>query len=260
MTNPNPPSPPHDSQAAQEQPVFVGLMLTEPRLTYVLLGVNLVIFLFFFSLTSAKQLQFFTDWAKINDLIRQGEYYRLFTAMFLHLNLAHLLMNSYSLYILGRDVESLFGTARFGVVYLLGGLSGSLASFIFTPNPSVGASGAIFGLIGAAMVYFYQHRQLHGAGGRRYLNQLVMLLVLNLSLALLPSRDGFRLDNAAHIGGLIGGIIVAVLIGPLYQVESDPTAPNGLRVVDHNPLPQWAYKATAYAVGLAVMIVYTATA
>ncbi|MBI5959589.1 MAG: rhomboid family intramembrane serine protease [Chloroflexi bacterium] len=261
MSDQNPSlSPDGTAPEPENKPLFVGLMLAEPRLTFVLLGVNVLIFMYFFSLSADHQLQFFMDWAKINELIKEGEYYRLFTSMFLHLNLPHLLMNAYSLYILGRDVESLFGIERFAVIYLLGGLSGSLASFIFTPNPSIGASGAIFALIGAATMYFYQHRRLHGAGGRRYLNQLVMLLVLNLSLGLLPARSGFRLDQAAHIGGLVGGLILAALIGPAYQVEPDPTAEGGMHVVDHNPMPQWVLRGVAYAAGLAVLIVYAASA
>ncbi len=241
--------------------VYVRMKVTEPRFTYALLAANVLIFMYFFGLSPANQVSFFDRWAKVNDAIKHGDYYRLLSSMFLHLNLTHILVNGYSLYILGRDIEALFGRARFLVIYFLGGLSASLASFIFTPAPSLGASGAIFALFGAEMVYFYQHRALHGTMGRRHLNQLVFLLIFNLTLGFLPSSvSNFRLDNAAHIGGLVGGMILTFLIGPAYNVQRDPTAEGGLRVVDNNPIRRWASLAALYAVGLVIAVVYAVTA
>jgi rhomboid protease GluP len=237
------------------------MKVTEPRLTYGLLAANVLIFMYFFSLSAADQVSFFDRWAKVNEAIKHGDYYRLLSSMFLHLNVTHILVNGYSLYILGRDIEALFGRARFLVIYFLGGLSASLASFIFTPAPSLGASGAIFALFGAEMVYFYQHRALHGTMGRRHLNQLVFLLIFNLTLGFLPSSvSNFRLDNAAHIGGLIGGMILTLLIGPAYNVQRDPTAEGGLRVADNNPMQRWASLAALYAVGLVIAVIYAVSA
>lgn len=251
-----PPSPPSGPRQ-----VFVRLNVTEPRFTYVLLAANVLIFLYFFSLSATGQIHFLDKWAKVNESIRNGQYYRLLSSMFLHLNVTHILLNGYSLYILGRDVEALFGRVRFVVIYFLGGLSASLSSFIFTPAPSLGASGAIFALFGAEMVYFYQHRDLHGAMGRRHLNQLIILLIFNLILGFLPSSvSNFRLDTAAHIGGLVGGMILTFLIGPLYGVERDPTAESGLRVIDRNPMRRWVGLAALYAVGLVIAVVYAVSA
>ena len=261
------PSPSPDDapeQPPQPQPgmyrVAVRMQLAEPRLTYALLGLIVLIYLYFFSLSSTRQVQFLTDWAKINPLIKDGEYYRLFTSMFLHLNLMHIVFNGYALYVLGRDVESLFGTARFAVIYLLGGLSASLASLVFTSAPSVGASGAIFAIFGAEMVYFYHHRALHGAAGRRHLQQLIILMFINLGLGAFSTATGFRIDNAGHIGGLVGGVVLTWFIGPSYQVERDPAADGGYSVVDQNPIGRWVLPSVLYAVGLVAAMAYAVSA
>lgn len=260
MVDNRPPDQGTDQPPRVVRRIAVQLPVAEPRLVYGLLGVIVLIFLYSFSLSPVERNLFFSDWAKVNPAIRDGEYYRLFTSMFLHLNLTHILFNGYALYVLGRDVESLFGTARFAVIYFLGGLSGSLASFVFTDAPSVGASGAIFAIFGAEMVYFYQHRALHGERGRQHLNQLVILMVINLALGFFSSATTFRIDNAGHIGGLVGGLVLTWFIGPHYNVQADPTAEVGLRVVDQNPLQRWAMASVVYALALAVALVYAVTA
>lgn len=244
----------------QPRRVAVQMPIAEPRLVYVLLAAIVLIFVYFMTLSAVQQNQFLTDWAKINDRIRGGEYYRLFSSMFLHLNLMHLVFNGYALYILGRDVESLFGTVRFGIIYLLGGLSGSLASFIFTSAPSVGASGAIFAIFGAEMVYFYRHRKLHGAAGRQHLNQLIILMIINLALGAFSTTTSFQIDNAGHIGGLVGGLVLAWFIGPSYQVKYDPETMTGFRVVDANSLRSWASASLIYTAGLVALMVYAVRA
>ena len=261
MVDNRPPDQGPDQPPRVVRRIAVQMPVAEPRLVYGLLGVIVLIFLYSFSLSPVERNLFFSDWAKVNPAIRDGEYYRLFTSMFLHLNLTHILFNGYALYVLGRDVESLFGTARFAVIYFLGGLSGSLASFIFTDAPSVGASGAIFAIFGAEMVYFYQNRRLHGEMGRRHLNQLIFLMLLNLGLGFFSSAtSGFRLDNAGHIGGLVGGVVLAWFIGPEFEVAQDASTVTGLRVVDRNQPRQWAGVSLAYAVGLAAMTVYAVAA
>ncbi len=260
--------PNHDDQPSQQPPspgtrrVAVRMPVAEPRLTYVLLAIIVLIGLYTFTLSINARNQFFTDWAKINEPIRNGEYYRLLTSMFLHLNLTHLLFNGYALYVIGRDVESLFGTVRFALIYLLGGLSGSLASFVFTSAPSLGASGAIFAIFGAEMVYFYQHRELHGAAGQRHLQQLLFIMLLNLGLGFFSTTGAtsFRIDNAGHIGGLVGGTVLTWFIGPAYRVHRDPEVEGGLTVVDENPIERWVLPSLLYTVGLVAIMVYAVTA
>lgn len=258
-----PPSPSNEPDAERTpqggglRRVAVRMPLVEPRLTYVLLAAIVLIFLYFISLPAEGQNEFLSRWAKVNALIREGEPYRLFTSMFLHLNLMHIVFNGYALFIIGRDVESLFGHVRFALIYFLGGLSGSLASFVFTDAPSVGASGAIFAIFGAEMVYFYQNRRLHGEMGRRHLNQLIFLMLLNLGLGFFSTAtSGFRLDNAGHIGGLVGGVVLAWFIGPQFEVAPDPSAEAGLRVIDQNHPRQWASVSLVYAAALAAMTIY----
>ncbi len=256
-----PPAPTQDTSEPAPPPgpqrVAVSLPISEPRLTYVLLAIIVVIYGYFFTLSGNGQLQFLDNWAKVNSAIRAGEYYRLVTSMFLHLSLMHILFNGYALYILGRDVEALFGTVRFAAIYFLGGLSGSLASFVFTSAPSAGASGAIFAVFGAEMVYFYQHRDLHGTAGRRHLQQLAILMVINLALGFSSGVIGpFRIDNAGHIGGIIGGVVLAWFIGPHYQIAYDPTAQTSFTVVDRNPIQRWALPVLLYTVGLLVVTGY----
>ncbi|WP_162909279.1 rhomboid family intramembrane serine protease [Aggregatilinea lenta] len=241
--------------------IAVRLPVSPPRLTYALLAAIVLIYLYTMTLTSAAaQNEFLGNWAKINEAIRDGEYYRLFTSMFLHLSLMHIVFNGYALYIIGRDVEALFGHARFAIIYFLGGLSGSLASFVFTDAPSVGASGAIFAVFGAEMVYFYQHRKLHGEMGRRHLNQLLILMLVNLALGAFSQATAYKIDNAGHIGGLIGGVVLAWFIGPHYDVQADPAVLGGHRVVDLNPVQRWALPSLVYAAALAAVMAYAVSA
>lgn len=262
-----PPSP--DRSPAPQRPsppgmrrVAVRMPVAAPRLTYALLGVIVLVFMYTVSMTFDELNRFFGEWAKVNEAIRDGEYYRLFTSMFLHLNLMHIFFNGYALYVFGRDVEAFFGHVRFALIYFLGGLSGSLASFIFTPNPSVGASGAIFAIFGAEMAYFYQHRNLHGEAGRRHLNQLIGLMVVNLALGFFSTTGAteFQIDNAGHIGGLVGGVVLAWFIGPAYNVKHDQSVKGGFSVVDENPIQRWALPSVLYAIGLVIAIVYAVTA
>jgi rhomboid protease GluP len=242
--------------------VAVRLPVAVPRVTYALLTTIVLIFVYQTTLSLGARSEFLNNWAKINEDIHNGQYYRLFTAMFLHLNLMHIVFNGYALYVFGSDVEGLFGHARFAVIYFLGGLSGSLASFVFVDAPSVGASGAIFAIFGADIVYFYHHRQLHGEIGQRHLNQLIMLMVINLALGFFSafsSSSGIQIDVAGHIGGLVGGVILAWLIGPSYTVQFD-NMPSVPRVIDENPLSRWVLPSVIYAVLLLITTAYAVLA
>ncbi|TWG31207.1 rhomboid protease GluP [Geobacillus sp. C56-T2] len=140
--------------------------------------------------------------AKFNPLIETGEWWRFLTPMVLHIGLLHLLTNTFALYYLGMTVERLYGSLRFLVIYITAGFFGTLASFLFTPSLSAGASGAIFGLFGA-LLYFgtvYRHLFFRTMG-----MNVVSLIVINLLFGLLVPG----IDNAGHIGGLIGGFLAA---------------------------------------------------
>lgn len=141
---------------------------------------------------------------KQNDLIRQGELYRLLACTFIHLSWIHILMNMYVLYELGTLAETVWNRLSFLIIYFISGLGGSLASFAFVPNPSAGASGAVFGLAGALLTarYLASEEQVPMQG--RAFGSIGIFVVYNLVYGL-RSRG---IDNAGHIGGLLAGALV----------------------------------------------------
>ena len=148
--------------------------------------------------------------SKNNNAIDSGQYWRIGSSMLLHGGLFHLLINGYALYVLGKVLEKLYGTRRFLVLFLVSGFCGGLASYVFTPDNSVGASGAIFGVLGAAVVFGFRFDELLPARVRRALTfGLVPWVAINIFIGIAYPR----IDNAAHVGGLIGGSIVALFLG-----------------------------------------------
>ncbi|KHF41828.1 rhomboid family protein [Halalkalibacter okhensis] len=143
--------------------------------------------------------------AKYNPLIIGGEWWRLFTAMFLHIGFLHLFMNSLALFYLGSAVERMYGTWRFLFIYFVAGLSGSIASFAFNEQVAAGASGAIFGCFGALLYFGTIYRKLFfRTMGKSLLTILVINLVFGFAVPMV--------DNGAHIGGLIGGFFASVIV------------------------------------------------
>jgi rhomboid protease GluP len=161
--------------------------------------------------------------AKIESEILAGEYWRFITPVFIHGGLLHVFINMYSLFAIGPVVERFFGPRRTLGLYLLSGVAGVLLSFAFSPYPSVGASGAIFGLLGSLGVFLYQNRSAFGPAGKMQLRRIVIIALLNLGLGLSPG-----IDNWGHLGGLIFGAGMAWFIGPLLQLHA---AEDGRRVV-----------------------------
>ena len=144
--------------------------------------------------------------ANISDFVKMGEVYRIITCTFIHAGIIHLSCNMYSLYIIGSQLETFIGKARFIFVYIISAISGSLMSLIFTAGASVGASGAIFGLLGSLLYFGYHYRIYLGSVLK---NQIIPIIILNILLGfMLPG-----VDNAAHIGGLIGGYLATVSVG-----------------------------------------------
>ncbi|MGB0389227.1 MAG: rhomboid family intramembrane serine protease [Ardenticatenaceae bacterium] len=169
--------------------------------------------------------------AKFNPFIIEGQYWRLLTPIFLHIGMMHLLFNEYALAIFGREVETLFGTARFAAIYLLTGLFGSLASFAFSPAVSAGASGAIFGIIGAMVAYLYRNRKTLGERGRQHFRSLLTMIALNVFLGItIPG-----IDNFGHMGGLFSGLILGAILTPTYALQRLQMPPF-VEVVEQPPL------------------------
>jgi rhomboid protease GluP len=191
----------------------------KPVVTYALMGVTILVYL----LQMAGIYLYGNDYVaafglKANDAILQGELWRLLTPVFLHAtgNVLHIGFNMYALFILGPGLERLFGHVRFLVLYLLGGFAGNVISFLLSPEYSLGASTAIFGLIGAQGVFFYRNRELYGRMARSALINTLTVAAINLIIGLSPG-----IDNWGHVGGLIGGTLFAWFGGPLVAVEAE---------------------------------------
>jgi rhomboid protease GluP len=149
--------------------------------------------------------------ALVRDRVSAGEYWRLLTAPWLHGGLDHLVGNGVALFILGMVCEHAFGGRQFLVLYVLGGLAGSIVSGGVSPGPSVGASGAIFGLQGAAIVLFRQHRDRLLLRDRR----IGFVLLLWAIYAIASGLGESFIDNGAHIGGALGGAFIARQLHPV---------------------------------------------
>jgi rhomboid protease GluP len=232
---------------SQGRRVSLALPFNKPVVTWILIGVIVLVFAVQTLAGGSTETEVLVRLgAKVTPLIANGEYWRLFTSMFLHIGLMHLAFNGYALIILGTELERILGWGRFLTIYILSGLFGSLASYALSASLSAGASGAIFGLIGALAAFFLRHRQQLGSWGRSRLANIAFLLVINLFFGF--TRPG--IDNMAHLGGLVGGFCLGWFLTPRYQVD-----PVELRLLDQNRLGRyWP------ALGLAVLILVAGTA
>ena len=167
-----------------------------------LLGINILVFIFtalsggLDGPTEAGVL-----WA---PGVWDGEWWRLLTSMFLHANILHIGFNMWALYTLGNELEKIYGTPRFLLLYFGAGWAGSLASLMFT-GASVGASGAIFGLAGAWLAISLQHRRYFKMFGSQVLTVVLINLFIGFGM-------GSMIDNNAHIGGLLGGLALGMVL------------------------------------------------
>ena len=209
----------------QPRPVPVSLPSSSPRVTYTIVGITVVVYL----LQLLAQFVYGYDLpiglgAKANDAIRAGQLWRFFTPMLLHGSILHIGFNMYALNAFGAGLERRYGHGRFLLLYILGGFAGTVFSFLFSSAYSIGASGAIFGLVAAEGIFLFKNRELFGSQVRGALNNVIFVVASNLFLGLQPG-----IDNWGHIGGLLGGLIFAWFAGPHWEVQG--ISPN-LQVVD----------------------------
>ena len=181
----------------------------KPIITYTLIAICILMFAMMYIFgNGSEDIQTLINFgANLDTLVKEGEVYRLFTCMFLHIGTFHIICNMYSLYIIGKEVENLFGKWKFLVIYILSGICGSILSIAFSYDKvSAGASGAIFGLLGALLYFGYYYRTYLGS---TITSSVLPVIIINLIIGFLNPE----ISNAAHIGGLIGGILTTMLVG-----------------------------------------------
>lgn len=191
----------------------------KPIITYVFIAISTILFVLT-SLLSGNFIELNPNILhKFGALVNLSEMnnnyfelYRLITSIFLHGGILHFLCNMYSLYVIGPQLESFFGKIKYIIIFIISGIIGNLLSMAFLQNNyvSVGASGAIFGLLGA-LLYFGYHYRVYLSGVIK--SQIIPLIILNLSIGFLATS----INNLAHIGGLIGGILISMAVGVKYK-------------------------------------------
>ena len=185
----------------------------KPIITYILIGICVFMFamMYVFGKGSEDAMTLLKFGANLDMLTKNGDYYRLFTCMFLHIGLVHLIFNMYALYVVGRDVENVYGRGKFLIIYILSGICGSILSLAFSHNTiSAGASGAIFGLFGAILYFGMYYRTYLGS---TVIRSITPVIVVNLLVGMFTPS----IDLAAHIGGLIGGILTSMMVGVPFK-------------------------------------------
>lgn len=225
---------------------YARAVLARPYLfTIVFLVLNFFVFLLMWQVSGMSTLSLWTGFtepvllafgAKTNYLIRHGhEYWRFLAPVFIHVNLPHLLINMYSLWVIGPWVEKLYGSSKFVVLWVVTGIAGVLASYLTVvpgshpgtfasflikthDTPSAGASGALFGLVGVLFVFGIKYRRELPEGFKRAFGTgLLPVILLNLAIGFVGRGI---IDNAAHLGGLVSGAALAAVVSYKRPGES----------------------------------------
>lgn len=228
-----------------------------PVATYTLITIIGIIFLIQLGEQSTGPYPFDVQWPSCNSgsrimhdfagcgaaVIYGQQFYRMFTLMFLHGDGSHLAFNAIALYALGRDMERVYGRARFLYIYFVGGFVGSLLSFAFRGlgEFTVGASGAIFAIAGMNLAFFYLYRQRLGKAGDQHFRGMLQMVGINLFIGLVL----IRVNNLGHIGGLLGGLAFGYLFAPWHIVTQ--LAPE-IETQDQNSLAEKS--------GIAIAIIF----
>lgn len=214
------PSPTPAGQAPQPPPspqaIRVEMPRSAPYVTYSIIAITVI----FYILQLLSKYLFGNDilviyGARINEAILEGELWRFLTPALLHGSLPHIAFNMYALLSFGSSLERYFGHGRFFLLYVLGAFAGNVASFLFSPGYSVGASTAIFGLLGAEAIFLIQNRKVFPGQFRSAIGNIIFIAAINLFI--IGSLPG--IDNWGHVGGLIGGLMFTSFAGPLWDIE-----------------------------------------
>ena len=211
-----------EKEAKKNEEVF---SFKKPKATTCLLIINVFMFIISWLMSSSfvsidSNILYDLGGLTYNS-VRNGEYFRLFTSMFLHADIFHILCNMYSLYIIGPQLESFYGTKKFIFIYLISGILGSLlvVPFMNQYSINIGASGALFGLLGSLLYFGYYYRTYLG---NVIIRQVVPIIIINLIIGMNP-----YISNTAHIGGLVGGILASRIVGVKNKSDKSETI-NGI--------------------------------
>lgn len=222
MTDSPTPTSEEQQQTASRPPIprrqsFIERLQSSPATAGLIVATGLVFLVQFISQQIFQFDLLLAMGAKDNQAILRGQIWRYVTPILLHVGLAHFFVNMYSLYVIGPSVERPFGAVRFLVIYALTGLGGVAASLAFSQASSAGASGAIFGILGALAGFLYLHREILGSAGSGQLRNIILIALVNLAIGLSPG-----IDNWGHLGGLLSGVALSFWLGPRYQVQWSP--------------------------------------
>lgn len=185
------------------------LNIKKTPVTFIIIAINILIFMYVAYLSGGEPTV--RVMKRVGALARiyidDGQYWRLVSSMFLHWGIQHLLMNMFSLWALGKDLERIVGSIKFALIYFISGIGGGFFSaYLNERTISAGASGAVFGIIGSMIVVAVA---LRGRAGNQYLMNLILITVVNLASGFTP---GSGIDNMGHIGGLVTGLVLTILI------------------------------------------------
>jgi rhomboid protease GluP len=204
-----------------------------PIATWSIIGLNILVWLAMTAAGGSTNPRVLLSFgAKVNSRIVSGQLWRLITPIFLHIGIVHLAFNTYAIYVFGTQIERTFGSIRYLAIYMLSGIAGVLGSFAFSPHPSAGASGAIFGLIGTEAAFFYRYRRAFGRDGQQRLYNILIVIGYNLAFTFVASN----IDVWGHLGGLLAGIALGWWLMPRYVVRLTEIGP---RLFDANRPRQW---------------------
>lgn len=210
-----PPVPPE--APAQAHLEIMGAPDYKPVFTYLILGLTIFIYLLQMGTLYLQGIDIPASiGAKVNEAILAGQWWRLFTPMLLHDDRLpiHILSNMYFLAVVGARLEKFTGHRRFLLLYITAGFAGNVFSFLFSPYAAWGASTALFGLMGAQVIFILQNRRFLNQNGRGALQNILTLIVVNVLIGFMIGAD-----NWGHIGGLLGGLAFAWFGGPKLTLE-----------------------------------------
>ncbi|GAA0726855.1 rhomboid family intramembrane serine protease [Clostridium malenominatum] len=193
----------------QKQRVGESRKTNRATMTYIFMAINIIMYgvtaLLSGNIIDSNVNVLIFLGAKFNPLISMGQYYRLVTCTFLHGGIVHLGFNMYALNSLGPFVEKVYGKWKYSLIYLISGIVSSTFSYFFSESVSIGASGSIFGLLGACLIVSMRYKDKLGKG---FINNIMSVIFVNLIIGFSMAN----VDNLGHIGGLVGGIILSFVL------------------------------------------------